>query len=85
MVFAKKVASVLSLAFFTAMAMVIVFSSFTAADYCHSIGTCNLRVCYQFCLSKNYTGNNFQTYCLLPGINRNPSCCCRLPGADGRA
>ncbi|KAK3120719.1 hypothetical protein QOZ80_9AG0692770 [Eleusine coracana subsp. coracana] len=76
----KGAISVLSLAFLMAMAVIVVFSSYTAADYCQNIGPCYFDACYAFCLQNNYTGN-FETFC-LPSFTAHDyhSCCCRVPG-----
>ncbi|KAL6654624.1 hypothetical protein ACP70R_008089 [Stipagrostis hirtigluma subsp. patula] len=83
MALVKKGATVLSLALLMVMAMAMIFfSCAAAADYCHVIGQCNQKTCFQFCLKNNYTGN-FQAYC-APGIG-DIGCCCRVPRSGAGA
>ncbi|KAL6908125.1 hypothetical protein ACP4OV_002295 [Aristida adscensionis] len=77
----KRGASAVSLVLLMAMAMAVIFFSYAAADYCDRMSPCDEERCYNFCLTKNYTGD-FETYC-MPGYIRpdRTSCCCRVPGA----
>ncbi|KAL6653676.1 hypothetical protein ACP70R_008600 [Stipagrostis hirtigluma subsp. patula] len=81
MALVKKGATVLSLAILMAMVTVMIFL-LCCSNYCHVIGQCNQKTCFQFCLKSNYTGN-FQAYC-APGIG-DIGCCCRVPRSGAGA